>query len=175
VVFELITRHFFAWCACGVVCDRWANSSERRPGYETIRSLSRFGEASRLLWVTQFQSSDPSAFRIVPISAFSASQSAKPVDVLTLTTARAVGGLAVIVALVSIGMALLARRRGHTRRGAYWAVLGGVVGIALGTVVVLGAKGGLGTGQGLGGGILGAALGLVSLTWGTIALKRGLR
>jgi hypothetical protein len=68
-------------------------------------------------------------------------------------------------------LALRARRKGTARgkRGPAFALAAGVIGVALGTLVVASAGGGLGTGHGFGGGVVALVIGTISLIFGGFA------
>lgn len=61
------------------------------------------------------------------------------------------------------------------RRAASVGLLAGLLGATSGGLVVLTAKGGLGTGQGLGGGVIAVVVGLLSVGLGALARTRSLR
>jgi Family of unknown function (DUF6223) len=98
------------------------------------------------------------------------------VPAFTLTSGRLWGGLAALLSLTCVVLGALALRRGNAKR---WrgraAFLGGAFGFVLGAWVVARADQGLGSGQGLGGGVIGAVLGLASVTLGVLARRRGAR
>jgi hypothetical protein len=82
------------------------------------------------------------------------------------------------VAVLALGAAVLGglARTGRTgRRGAVTAVVLGLGCAGLGAALAVTADGGLGTGNGLGGSVVAAALGLVALGLGGTALSRSRR
>jgi uncharacterized membrane protein len=99
------------------------------------------------------------------------------VDAYTLTTGRAVGTVAVLVALAGAvigGLTLTraARRTDNGKRGAVVALVAGLTGMAVGGVVVAAAKGGPGTGYGIVGGFVALVIGLIATVLGWLALTR---
>jgi hypothetical protein len=93
-----------------------------------------------------------------------------------MTPRRIGASLAVMVALtgaVTGGLALA--RNGNRRRGAILAMILGPFGLVAGGLVVATAKGGLGTGNGLAGGVVAATVGLIDMALGGLALVRSRR
>jgi uncharacterized membrane protein YeaQ/YmgE (transglycosylase-associated protein family) len=85
--------------------------------------------------------------------------------------ADVVGLISVIIGVLALHRA--ARRIGNRgRRGAIAALVLGPIGLVIGGLVVATAKGGFGTGNGLGGGILAMIVGLVGMALGGLALAR---
>ncbi|MEU6034221.1 DUF6223 family protein [Actinomadura sp. NPDC047616] len=82
--------------------------------------------------------------------------------------------VAALLGLVSvvIGGLVLARPTGRGRSRANMALAAGLIGMALGGVVVATADGGLGTGNGLGGGIVALTLGLIGTALSALSLTR---
>ena len=102
--------------------------------------------------------------------------------VLALSPGRAaaiVAGLAGLIGLVLAARALArGADRGGTlgmRRGASAALLLGPIAMILGAWVVVTADGGLGTGNGLGGGVVAMVVGLIGTSLAVLALARSRR
>lgn len=99
-------------------------------------------------------------------------------DVYTLSSGRITGAVGVVTALVGaiIGGLALARpgRRGAPggRRRAVVAVVLGLAGVVVGGMVVATAQAGVGTGHGLGGGIVAIGVGVLGAALGGLALLR---
>ena len=98
---------------------------------------------------------------------------ADSVAALSLTPERLVASLASLIGLSGVaagGLALArARRSANTQRGGTLALLAGLISVAVGGLVVGTAKGGLGTGHGLGGGIVALVVGSLSLALAGLA------
>ncbi|MEV4118666.1 DUF6223 family protein [Micromonospora sp. NPDC049645] len=100
---------------------------------------------------------------------------ASTVDAYTLTGDRVVASVAAFVALVGalIGALALARPTDrHPRWQAAVALAAGGIGIVAGTLVVVTADGGPGTGNGIVGGYAALVLGLTAALLGGVALAR---
>ena len=102
--------------------------------------------------------------------ASTASVQAAAVSPQTMTPRRIVASLTILVAL--IGAVAGARTLADKQRGGMIAVVTGLIGVAGGGLVVALAKGGLGTGNGVGGGFVAMVLGLIGLSLGGLALIR---
>jgi peptidoglycan/LPS O-acetylase OafA/YrhL len=89
-----------------------------------------------------------------------------------LTAGRAWSLAGAVFGLAGIVSGVLALRR---RRGAVVAVGAGVVGIIIGALVVVMAKGGPGTGYGVVGGYVSLVLGVAAAALGGLAMRRGAR
>ncbi|MFS8099035.1 DUF6223 family protein [Lentzea alba] len=89
-----------------------------------------------------------------------------------MTAGRAWSLVGAALGLVGIVFGALALSR---RRGAVVALVAGVLGAALGVMVVLMAKGGPGTGYGIVGGYVSLVLGLAAVTLGGLAKRKGAR
>ncbi|MFE5515171.1 DUF6223 family protein [Streptomyces sp. NPDC056529] len=112
-----------------------------------------------------------------------AAASATPVaaDVFTLSTGRIGAFLSALTGLIGSvcgGMALARTTGGGhiaawaSRNGAVTALVTGLIAIAVGGTVAATAKGGLGTGNGLGGAYVALILGLIALALGRLARTR---
>ena len=77
--------------------------------------------------------------------------------------AASVASLIGLIGVVAGGLALRARRSGSAPRTGNLALLAGLISMIVGGLVVATAKGGLGTGHGLGGGILALVAGSMSV------------
>ncbi|UMG91860.1 DUF6223 family protein [Nocardioides sp. TF02-7] len=94
---------------------------------------------------------------------------------------RAASGAGLLASLVGIALGVLelVRLRQPSRRSAgrpaRAAVLAGVVAVVLGAATMLGADGGVGSGEGVGGAVLAVVLGVVSALLGAASLVRGRR
>lgn len=101
--------------------------------------------------------------------------------VTTLSVGRVGSLVAALVGLTGVvigGRALRAAGRagsGSGRTGAAGAVAAGLIGMALGGLVVATAAGGVGTGNGLGGAVVALVIGLISTALGGLALARSRR
>jgi hypothetical protein len=92
----------------------------------------------------------------------------------TMTPRRVAGSLAVVVALT--GAVTGGRAMARAARGAAVAALVlAPIGLIAGGLVVATAKGGLGTGNGLAGGVVAMMVGLIGMTLGAMALARSRR
>jgi hypothetical protein len=104
---------------------------------------------------------------------------ADSVSPFALTPERLAASLASLIGLVGVaagGLALArARRSANAPRRANLALLAGLISIAVGGLVVATAKGGLGTGHGLGGGILALVAGSMSVTLAGLTRTRARR
>ena len=97
--------------------------------------------------------------------------------VYAMTLGRGAATVAVVVGLIgaAIGGRALARtdgRSGDGRRGALLALVMGPMAVIIGGLVVVAADGGLGTGNGLGGGVVAMIVGLIGTALGGLALAR---
>ena len=102
------------------------------------------------------------------------------VDAYSLTPKRVIasgGAVTGLVAAVVGGLALgrSARRAGVGRRGALAALVLGSVALAVGALIVITAGGGVGTGNGVAGGAVAIATGLIGMALGGTALSRSRR
>jgi hypothetical protein len=109
-----------------------------------------------------------------------ASIQADPVTVYTMSPGRIGAVMAGVVALSAVvigGLALArsARRAGSARRGAVAALVLGPIALLGGALVVATAGGGIGTGNGLGGGILAMLVGFIGTVLGGLARVRSRR
>jgi hypothetical protein len=99
----------------------------------------------------------------------------------TVTPERLAASLAAVVALVAaiVGGLALARSSGRAavngRRRAIMAMIMGPIGAVIGGLVVVTADGGLGTGNGLGGGVVAMAVGVIGMVLAWLALSRSRR
>jgi len=115
----------------------------------------------------------------MPATARAAIQAqANPVRFYTLSAGRL---SAIVAGLVGIAGAIIGKRalaraeRGNGRPGAIAALTMGPFSILLGGFVVATAEGGLGTGHGLGGGVVAMVIGTLAMTLGGLALVRSRR
>ena len=92
----------------------------------------------------------------------------------TFTPRRTAASLAVVVALIGAVAGGRAMARAGDR-GAIVSLVLGPVGVLGGGLVVASANGGLGTGNGLGGGVVAMVVGLIAMTLGGLALSRSRR
>jgi hypothetical protein len=96
--------------------------------------------------------------------------------VYTMSPGRIGAIIAVVSGLIGavIGARALARSSGtgNRRRRAVAASILGAISLIVGGLVVASADGGLGTGQGLGGGVVAMTVGLISVALGALALAR---
>jgi len=96
---------------------------------------------------------------------------ADPVSPFALTPERLAASVAALIGVIGVtagGLALArARRPGNAARAGNLALLAGLLSMAVGSLVVATAKGGLGTGHGLGGGVVALLAGSISvaLAW----------
>lgn len=102
------------------------------------------------------------------------------VNVYTMSPGRIgaiVAGLLALTGLLVGGQALRRQKKGTGtgQRGAFVALVTGLVGVVLGVSVVATSAGGLGTGNGRGGGYVAIVLGTIALTLGRLALVRARR
>lgn len=99
------------------------------------------------------------------------------VDAYALTSGRLLGGVAALVALAGVVVAgvALARAGRIGTRGSITGLVAGLVGMAVGGLVVAGAEGGPGTGGGIVGGFAALAIGLVAAVLGWLGLARARR
>ena len=109
-----------------------------------------------------------------PVAAHAAVQ--PTVSPYTLTSRRIAGSLSVVLALIGaiIGGRALARA-GNGRGSAILALVLGPIALVSGALVVVTAKGGLGTGNGLAGGVVAVMVALIAMTLGGLALARSRR
>ena len=111
--------------------------------------------------------------------ATAAAARAGSVGPLAVTPERVAGGLGSLTGLIGVasgGLALArARRPGSAPHSGRLAVLAGLISIAVGGLVVATAKGGLGTGHGLGGGIVALVAGSISLALARLTRTRARR
>jgi hypothetical protein len=94
----------------------------------------------------------------------------------TFTPRRIVASLSVLVALIGAvtgGRALA--RAANRRHAALLALVLGPIALVSGGLVVATAKGGLGTGNGLAGGVVAMMVGLIGMALGCVALSRSRR
>jgi hypothetical protein len=100
------------------------------------------------------------------LAAPSAAQ-ADSVSPFALTPGRLAASLAALIGLIGVaagGLALArVRRAGNAPRTGTLALLAGLISVGVGGVVVASAKGGLGTGHGLGGGVVALVAGSISV------------
>ena len=99
------------------------------------------------------------------------------VTVYTMSPGRIGAIVAGVLGLIGavIGGRALARsasRAGTGRRGAVIALVLGPIGMVIGWLVVATADGGIGTGNGLGGGVVAMVVGLIATALGGLALAR---
>ena len=95
------------------------------------------------------------------------------VSVSTITPGRLTAIIAALLALTGVIVGTMAlRRSGDARRRAILASTFGPLGMILGAFVVVTAKGGLGTGNGLGGGVVAMVIGLIAVTLGGWTMAR---
>lgn len=92
----------------------------------------------------------------------------------TMGPGRITSIVAALIAIVAVVLAAPALRRASRSR-AIAALVAGPVGIVLGAIVVFTADGGLGTGNGLGGGVVAALIGVAGTVLGGLALARARR
>jgi Family of unknown function (DUF6223) len=100
------------------------------------------------------------------------------VGVYTLSAGRIGAIVSVLVGLVgaiSGGLAVARSQRGNPRRRAILALVLGPISMLAGGFVVVTAGGGLGTGHGLGGGVVAMMVGLIGVALGGLALARSRR
>ncbi len=102
---------------------------------------------------------------------------AADVTPLSISSGRLGAIAAVLTGLSGVVIGALSLRAGRKtagsgRRGAAFALAAGVIGVGLGTLVVATAGGGLGTGHGLGGGVVALVVGTASLIVGGLAGAR---
>jgi hypothetical protein len=93
----------------------------------------------------------------------------------TVTADRVVAGAAALVGLAGAvlgGRALLNHAGRNRRRTSAMAVAAGVLSAVVGVLIIVTADGGPGTGNGIVGGYVAVALGLVGLVLGGLALTR---
>jgi hypothetical protein len=111
---------------------------------------------------------------VAPAAAHASVQPA--VSAYTMTPRRMAASLAVLTALIGaiIGGRALARAASR-QRWALVALLVEPIALVAGGLVVATAKGGLGTGNGLGGGVVAMLVGLIGMTLGGLALARSRR
>ncbi len=95
-------------------------------------------------------------------------------SVYTLSPGRIGAMLAGVIELIGVIAGARALARG-ARRGAIAALALGPIALVVGMTVVATAKGGLGTGNGLGGGVVAIVIGLIGMTLGALALSRARR
>ncbi len=81
------------------------------------------------------------------------------------------GGIIGVAGIIVGGLAL-ARSRRVGRRAPVLALAAGLIAVVIGGLVVATADGGLGTGNGLGGGIVAMVAGLVAVILGGVAVRR---
>lgn len=98
-------------------------------------------------------------------------------DEVVMSSGRLVAGVGVLLALAAVvfgGSALIAAKKpiGQGRRAAAVARVAGLIGAALGGVVVATSQSGIGTGQGRGGAILAIVLGAIGLVLAAMARAR---
>ncbi|WP_406859117.1 DUF6223 family protein [Streptomyces sp. HUAS MG47] len=97
-------------------------------------------------------------------------------DAYTLGPGRAASSLAAVIGLAGAVLAWLASRNGGAgwvgRNGALVALVAGPLAFLVGGLVVVTAEGGLGTGNGLGGGVVAMVFGLLSTVMGLRARAR---
>ncbi|MEU6827515.1 DUF6223 family protein [Nocardia beijingensis] len=89
-----------------------------------------------------------------------------------LTPGRFWSLVGVAVGLLGVVTGVRALIQPTGRRGAIAALTAGVIGLALGGLVVAAAEGGPGTGYGIVGGFVALAVGLVAAILGAVALKK---
>jgi len=92
----------------------------------------------------------------------------------TMTPRRVGASLAVVEALIGMGMGARAMARSDAR-GAIVSLVLGPIGMVVGGLVVATAKGGVGTGNGVAGGVVAVLVGLIGMTLGGLALARSRR
>lgn len=118
---------------------------------------------------------------IFALLSLAAPAQAAAVPAFGLTSGRFLGALGALVSLVCLVLATRALRNvtassGAARvRDATTPLLGGAVGAALGVWVVVNADRGLGSGQGLAGGLVSVLVGLTSIVVAAVARRRGAR
>ena len=105
--------------------------------------------------------------------------------VAMMSAGRGASLLAGAVALLGIAIGAAALKRatatsspddpGNLLRWTFAAPALGALAVILGTIVVTTADGGVGTGNGLAGGVVAVALGLTAVVLGTLALRRARR
>ena len=96
------------------------------------------------------------------------------VSVYTMSPGRIGAAVAAVVGLIGAVIGGLALARAG-RRGAFVALVLGPIALVIGGLVVATADGGIGTGNGLGGGIVAMIVGLIDMTLGWLALTRSRR
>ena len=114
----------------------------------------------------------------VPVSFTAVGGTLAPIaaDPYGLTSGRAWASAAAVLALAGAVLGGLALSRAAGRPGrSVAALLLGAFGVVAGALVVGTADGGLGTGNGLGGGVVALALGLTGIVLGGIGLARARR
>ncbi|MGW5052730.1 DUF6223 family protein [Actinokineospora sp. NPDC004072] len=102
---------------------------------------------------------------------------AQSADAYTLSPGRLAALAAALLGLAALTAAILSltrftRRPATARRSSAAAVALGAMGAVIGALVVVTADGGLGTGNGLGGGVVSIALGLAGAIAGGVARRR---
>lgn len=97
------------------------------------------------------------------------------VDAFTFTGGRFVGTAAALISLAGAITAGLALARRHRTRQAGAALAAGLLGLVVGTLVVVTADGGPGTGNGIVGGIAAVAIGLITTALASLAMVRARR
>ncbi|GAA3382971.1 hypothetical protein GCM10020369_07030 [Cryptosporangium minutisporangium] len=99
-------------------------------------------------------------------------------DVTTMSAGRLTASAAGLIALIGVVLGVLALIRSgdqRWRRAATVAPVLGLIGIVAGGVVVATADGGLGTGNGLGGGVVALVVGAIAVALGGLAQVRSRR
>lgn len=118
-------------------------------------------------------------FLLTSLAAAQVSDQPPAASVYAVTPERVAAIVAVVVALIGAvaGGFALARPIGNSagRRGATVALVTGSTGLVIGWLVVATADGGLGTGNGLAGGVVAMIVGLIAMTLGGLALARSRR
>jgi hypothetical protein len=84
--------------------------------------------------------------------------------------AAMIGGLLALTGAIAGGLARFGARDGRSK--AAIALILGPLGMIVGVIVVATADGGLGTGNGLGGGVVAIVVGLIAITLGALARIR---
>jgi hypothetical protein len=109
---------------------------------------------------------------VIPAAAHAAMQAAA-VPNYSMTPRRLGASLSVLIALVAVVMGWRALgRAANARRGALAALVLGPLSLVGGALVVVTAQGGLGTGNGLAGGVVAIMVGVIGMTLGGVALRR---
>lgn len=93
-------------------------------------------------------------------------------DVYDMSVGRLIATSSVVLGLVGAVIGGLALVRAGASTRPLVALVAGLTAVVGGTVVVATAEGGLGTGNGLGGGIVAIAVGLIGAVLGGLALSR---